>query len=183
MLGDLGWKPGADGILERDGVKLEFTLETNQGNELREQMVVIIQEQLSEIGVRVHVALAEWPTFVSRLLGANYEAVVVGWTGTADPDGYGYTVWHSSQFPGRNTSQYSNPRVDWLFEQARVEMDLQKRTDYYHEIQEILAEEQPYVFGYFADQINVIHQRFKGWVPTPQREGILLSLKNVWMQQ
>ncbi len=181
MLADLGWTPGDDGILERNGERLAFTLETNQGNELREQMVVIIQEQLGQIGVDVTVSLSEWPTFVDRLLAANYEAVVVGWTGTADPDGYGYTVWHSSQFPGRNTSQYANDRVDWLLEEARREMDLEQRKEYYYEVQEILAEEQPYIFGYFDDQINVIDHRYKGWVPTPQREGILLSLKNVWL--
>ena len=168
--------------MTKDGEEFEFTLETNQGNELREQMVVIIQEQLSEIGIKVNLSISEWPTFVDRLLAANFEAVVVGWTGTADPDGYGYTVCHSSQFPGRNTSQYKNERVDWLLEQARTEMDLERRTELYHEFQEILAEEQPYVFGYFADQINAIHVRFQGWVPTPQREGILLSLKNVYIQ-
>ena len=182
MLADLGWELNDDGILERDGELLSFTLETNQGNELREQMVVIIQEQLSQIGVDVSVSLSEWPSFVDRLLAANYEAVVVGWTGTADPDGYGYTVWHSSQFPGRNTSQYANERVDYLLEQARREMDLEARKEYYFEFQEILAEEQPYLFGYFADQINVVENRYQGWVPTPQREGIFLSLKNVWIE-
>ncbi len=183
LMEEAGWVMNANGRLEKDGEVFQFTLETNQGNELREQMVVIIQEQLGDIGVDVRVSLSEWPTFVDRLLSANYEAVVVGWTGTADPDGYGYTVWHSSQFPGRNTSQYANDRVDYLFEQARIEMDIDLRTEYYHEIQEILAEEQPYVFGYFADQIHAVHRRFNGWVPTPQREGILLSLKNVWMEQ
>ncbi len=182
LMAEAGWTLNDDGKMEKDGEEFAFTLETNQGNELREQMVVIIQEQLSEIGIDVTVSLSEWPTFVDRLLAANYEAVVVGWTGTADPDGYGYTVWHSSQFPGRNTSQYANDRVDYLFEQARVEMDIDKRTEYYHEIQEILAEEQPYVFGYFADQIHVAHARYQGWVPTPQREGIMLTLKNVWIE-
>ncbi len=182
LMAEAGWTLNSDGKMEKDGEVFAFSLETNQGNELREQMVVIVQEQLSQIGIDVTVSLSEWPTFVDRLLAANYEAVVVGWTGTADPDGYGYTVWHSSQFPGRNTSQYANDRVDYLLEQARIEMDIDKRAEYYFEFQEILAEEQPYVFGYFADQIHVANARYQGWVPTPQREGILLSLKNVWIE-
>ncbi|NMB02442.1 MAG: peptide-binding protein [Firmicutes bacterium] len=183
MLAEAGWTPGKDGILEKDGQRFEFTLETNQGNELREQMVVIIQEQLSEIGIVVNVSILEWPTFVDRLLSANFEAVVVGWTGTADPDGYGYTVWHSSQFPGRNTSKYANDRVDWLLEEARREMDIELRAKYYQEVHAILAEEQPYVFGYFADQVYAVHKRFKGFIPTPQRDGIHLSLPRVWMEK
>lgn len=183
MMAEAGWTPGSDGILQKDGQRFEFTLETNQGNELREQMVVIIQEQLSELGIKVNVSVLEWPTFVDRLLSANFEAVVVGWTGTADPDGYGYTVWHSTQFPGRNTSKYANERVDWLLDEARREMDIELRAKYYQEVHAILAEEQPYVFGYFADQVYAVHKRFTGFVPTPQRDGIHLSLPRVWIEK
>lgn len=183
LLAEAGWTRGRGGFLEKDGQRFEFTLETNQGNELREQMVVIIQEQLSDIGMQVNVSISEWPTFVDRLLGSNFEAVVVGWTGTADPDGYGYTVWHSSQFPGRNVSKYANERVDWLLEEARREMDIDLRAKYYQEVHAILAEEQPYVFGYFADQVYAFNKRYKGFIPTPQRDGIHLSLSRVWMEQ
>ena len=46
-------------------------------------------------------------------------------------------------------------------------MDIKERKKYYYKIQEILAEEQPYVFLYVPYALPVVHKRFKGIKPAP----------------
>jgi len=77
---------------------------------------VIVQAQLAQIGVQAEIALLDWPTFVRQLFASDFEAILVGWTGHPDPDPFNYTIWHSSQWTGRNFAHYKNPQVDQLLE-------------------------------------------------------------------
>src|SRR4030095_10183112 len=52
LLAGEGWRDSnGDGILDRDGKKFEFTLVTNLGNQMREDALVMIQDDLRKIGV------------------------------------------------------------------------------------------------------------------------------------
>src|SRR5204863_7143781 len=50
MLDAAGWKPGADGVREKGGVRLEFTVGVTSGNRARELAEEMIQQQLAQIG-------------------------------------------------------------------------------------------------------------------------------------
>jgi peptide/nickel transport system substrate-binding protein len=60
---------------------------------------------------------------------------------------------------------FSNPEVDLLLEEGRGTFDPEKRKKAYFRIQEILAEEQPYVFLYVPDALPVVQSRFHGIHP------------------
>jgi len=62
---------------------------------------------------------------------------------------------------------FANPEVDRLLDEGRGTFDLEKRKKAYFRIQEILAEEQPYVFLYVPEALPVVHHRFRGIVPAP----------------
>ena len=57
LLDDAGWKTGADGIRERDGKRLAFTLITQAGFAIRESVAQAIERQLRDVGVDVRVEL------------------------------------------------------------------------------------------------------------------------------
>ena len=63
---------------------------------------------------------------------------------------------------GRNTSGFSNARVDELYQLARVTTDIAKRAEYYKEIQEIVAEEVPYGFLSLRDLHTAYRSHIKG---------------------
>lgn len=53
MLAEAGWKDtNGDGILDKDGKKFSFTLKTNQGNKVREDIAVVVQEQLKKSALK-----------------------------------------------------------------------------------------------------------------------------------
>ncbi len=168
-----GWQDSdGDGILDKDGKPFSFTLMTNQGNKMRQLCATIIQSNLKQIGIRVKIRILEWASFIHQYIDKkNFEAVILGWSLSRDPDQY--SIWHSSQIKeGQyNFVSYSNPEVDRLLVEGRRTFDTEKRKEIYHKIHAILAEEQPYTFLYVADALPVVHKRFHGIEVAPAGIG------------
>ena len=53
LLDAAGWKPGSDGVREKNGVRLEFANSTTAGNHVREQAQQLLQQNWQEIGVKM----------------------------------------------------------------------------------------------------------------------------------
>ncbi len=62
---------------------------------------------------------------------------------------------------------YNNPEVDTLLEKGRRTFDINERKKAYFRIQEILADELPYIFLYVPESTPIVHARFKGIEPSP----------------
>ena len=54
ILDEAGWMPGADGVREKNGVRLEFTNSTTAGNHVREQAQQLLQQNWREIGAKMN---------------------------------------------------------------------------------------------------------------------------------
>ncbi len=169
LLAEAGWKDtNGDGILDKDGRPFEFTILTNMGNNLRKNTATIIQWRLAKIGIKVNIRVLEWSTFVNEFIDKRrFEAVILGWSISPDPDQY--DIWHSSKTGEKefNFIGYSNPEVDELLEKGRRTFSIEERKKAYFRIQEILAEELPYIFLYVPDATPIVHSRFKGIKPSP----------------
>ncbi|HSE93289.1 MAG TPA: peptide-binding protein [Methylomirabilota bacterium] len=161
LLAEAGWKEkNADGILVKDGKPFTFTLLTNQGNDERKKIAEIIQASLREVGVGVDIKILEWASFIKEYVKKRrFEAIVLGWGIGQDPDQY--NIWHSSQTgPDQlNHVSFASAAVDELLERGRTSCHQAERKKYYDRIQEILAEEQPYVFLYFPDALPTVARR------------------------
>ena len=169
LLAEAGWKDeNGDGVLEKDGRPFRFAILTNQGNEERKMTAEIIQKRLERIGIQVEIRVAEWASFINYFIkNRRFETVLLGWATGQDPDLY--DIWHSSKtLPDEfNFVSYQDQEVDRLIEEGRHTFDQKRRKACYDRIQEILAEDQPYIFLYTPFALPVIHARFKGIAPAP----------------
>jgi len=135
---------------------------------VRGKCAEIIQRRLAEVGIKMKIRTLEWAAFVNDFISKRkFEATILGWTITPDPDIY--DVWHSSKTsPDElNFVSYNNAEVDALLEAGRSTFDLAARKRAYDRIQEILAEDQPYTFLYVPDALPIISARFRGIAPAP----------------
>jgi peptide/nickel transport system substrate-binding protein len=151
-----------DGILEKDGKPFSFEILTNQNKE-REMTAVLIQRRLKEVGIEVNIRVLEWASFLGRFIKPKqFDAVVLGWSLSLDPDQYG--IWHSSQqAPGQfNFISYSNPQADMLLEAGRIELNPDKRMKIYHAFSKILLEDSPVIYLSAGYGLSAIHKRVKG---------------------
>ncbi|MGE5283926.1 MAG: peptide-binding protein [Actinomycetota bacterium] len=167
LLAEAGWKE-RDGRLVKDGQPFEFTVLTNAGNEARAKTAAILQQNLAEVGIAMKIRTVEWAAFINQFIDKrDFDAVILGWSLAPDPDQY--DIWHSSKTGPKelNFVGFANPEVDRLLEEGRRTFDIEKRKKAYFRIQEILAEEQPYVFLYVPDALPVVQKRFQGIHPAP----------------
>jgi peptide/nickel transport system substrate-binding protein len=168
LLAEAGWQKNSDGVLTKGGKPFQFTILTNQGNDLRLKTAQIIQYRLKKLGIDVKIRVVEWASFLKNFIDkGNFEAIVMGWTIPPDPDLF--DVWHSSKTGPKelNFVGYKNPEVDRLIVEGRGTFDQERRRRCYFRIQEILADEQPYTFLYVPDALPVVQARFRGIEPAP----------------
>ncbi|GAB4485753.1 MAG: peptide-binding protein [Thermodesulfovibrionales bacterium] len=169
LLQEAGWTDtDGDGILDKDGRPFRFTILTNMGNSLRKNTATIIQWRLGMVGIKADIRALEWSTFINEFIDKRrFEVVLLGWNIGLDPDQY--DIWHSSKTKEKelNFVSYSNPEVDRLLEQGRRTFAVEERKKAYYRIQEILADELPYLFLYVPEATPIVHARFQGITPTP----------------
>lgn len=180
LLAEAGWKPGRDGILEKDGVPFAFTLLVNQGNDERIKVAVILQQMFRSIGISIKIRTVEWAAFIKEFVNTKkFDALILGWTISNDPDLF--EVWHSSAISshGLNFISYSNPEVDALLEKGRITQDQDERKRIYDRFQEILHEDQPYLFLYVPYALPMVSARVRGIEPAPA--GISYNFDRWWI--
>ncbi|MGB3399793.1 MAG: peptide-binding protein [Candidatus Deferrimicrobiaceae bacterium] len=169
LLAEAGWKDAdGKGVLKKGGRKFAFTVLTNAGNESRAKTAAIIQQNLAAVGIRMEIRTLEWSAFINEFVDKRkFDAVILGWSISQDPDQY--DIWSSKKTGPKelNFVGFADAEVDRLLEEGRRTFDIEKRKKAYFRIQEILAEEQPYVFLYYPDSLPAVQKRIRGIEPAP----------------
>lgn len=166
LLEEAGFTPNAQGQMSKNGQPLAFSILTNQGNEQRILTATLIQSQLARLGIETKIRTVEWAAFIREFVHkGRFDAVILGWTITQDPDVF--QIWHSSQAHdgGLNFTRFHNAEVDAILEQARAIPNREKRQKLYWRLQEILAAEQPYCFLFVPYALPIVQSRFHGIKP------------------
>jgi peptide/nickel transport system substrate-binding protein len=189
-----GWTKGDDGIYAKDGTPLSFSIVTNSGNAIRETLVQVAAEQYKQIGVNAEPKTESFEALVDRLTqskdptygdrgGHDYDAVVIGWSLTADPDMY--SIWDSnSTHAGENNSiQYKNPDLDKAIDDSRTKCAQADRKDAFKRANQILNEEQPYNFGFANNVLLGVSTKIQGIDPGPYARFGQAKPETWWVQQ
>jgi len=149
-----------DGVREfADGTPVEFALETNAGNTLREGFCLIMQEDMAKIGIKANFNPIDFNTLVNKLFSSTTEAVVLGLTGGDEPnsganvykhDG-GLHFWHYSAADG--DIYEVEKKIDDLYNQGVSTYDNDEAFEIYKEFQILFATED-------LGMINSVNQQF-----------------------
>jgi ABC-type transport system substrate-binding protein len=194
LLEEAGWRRNREGWLEKNGKRLQFTLITNNGNEIRKAILTVAQDAWRKLGIDVRTDLLEWAVFIQeRVDKADFDALVLGWTMGIEPDLY--QIWHSSQTnPYQlNFVGFKDEEVDDLIIKIRQEYDHERQVAYCHRLHEIIAREQPYTFLYVTKWTAILDKRIvieeknaEGKVVykkiTPTKTGNYMFYFNKWIK-
>lgn len=161
LLAEAGWiDRDRDGVREKNGVPFVFELAFSANVAEYDQLGTVYQEELKRAGIKVNLNPLEWASFQERLHKRTFDASMLAWLTTSQHDPY--QLWHSSQAKaGSNYPGFVNAEADALIEKARLEFDRDKRIKLYHRFQEILHEEQPYIFLYARPGLIAVDKRFQ----------------------
>jgi peptide/nickel transport system substrate-binding protein len=170
ILSQLGWQDtDGDLILDREGQELGFAILADRGDLLKESVIQRIKWQLFKVGIRIEVEfLDQKELFQERLFPGRFQAALLQFNASIDPDKYTSFFWHSSRIGSWNFGSYRNPQVDRLIDLGRVTQDFEERRDIYHRIHALIAHDRPASFLFVRRIYFGISSRFEGIHPSPE---------------
>ena len=173
LLDEAGWKVGSDGVRQKDGVRLAFTMSTTAGNKAREQAQQLVQQNFKKINVEMTIknmpASVVWGDYTVK---SQYDTLMVGWDALLYPDpDYGDRI-KSDSIPaqggsGSNYVQYKNPEIDELCAKGVTTVDQAERKKIYDRIQEILLDDMPFAPIFAYEIIIGVKDRIENYKPNP----------------
>ncbi len=149
LLDATGWiDSDGDGVRDRDGISLAFTLLASEELNMVD-MAETIARAWQDLGIDASVEIADAAQVPSEIRARSYDAALTEFSLLSDPDPYPF--WHSSQAeePGQNFSGFSNEQADLLMEAGRKTVDQEELTGIYRSFQQIFAEEVPSLLLYY----------------------------------
>jgi peptide/nickel transport system substrate-binding protein len=151
ILDDAGWVPGADGVREKKGVRLEFVNSTTAGNHVREQAQQFLQQNWQEIGAKMNIsnlpAAVMWGDY---WMMSKFETAMVGIGFMIGPDPDASDFFSSRSIgaqggTGQNTTQYKSAEVDALLQEGASTVEPEKRKAIYQKMQTVTRRDLPYL--------------------------------------
>ncbi len=134
ILADLGWKPGPDGVLVKDGQRFSFVHYGQTGFAQYEKVNTMLQAQLDKVGIEMEIRLLEPAAFNQKLREqVDPKDMDSHLTGAGPTFSTRITFrFHSKSCPaGHNVYGYSNPRLTsflWKGSQLPIEESTEKRS-------------------------------------------------------
>ena len=172
LLTQAGFRYENQVLKDRAGNPVEFTVVTNSGNAAREKMAAMIQQDLSQIGVKMRVVTLDFPSLIERMTRTfDYEACLLGLVNTdLDPNSQ-MTVWLSSGENHQWNPNQKTPATSWeaeidklMQQQASALSDRQRKTKF-DQVQQIVAEQQPFLYLVNKDVLTAVSPAVVGGAP------------------
>ncbi len=180
MLADAGWAPGSDGILEKDGMRLQLDFLVPEGTRTTEQMALLFQQNMGDLGIQIDLTFMEFTAAVDRVDAREFDLFTMAWGLAVDPDPY--PIWHSTS--PWNDPGFEHARSDELIELGRATMAQSERAEIYREWQQVINQELPYIFLNYAVVIGAMNERVQGYDRDPGPLGPLVGrhlLREIWL--
>ncbi len=179
ILADRGYRL-QNGVLVKDGRPFAFTMTTNAGNRVREEVLVKVQAQLARLGIEVELRPLEMGAFRKKVGSGDYDAYVGGWVFAGKTELK--VLFDSSSTPpnGLNMVGYRSGDVDRLLGRigdAETHAELQPIL---FEIQRQIHDDQPYTFLFESQRLAGVSRRLEG-VGIDAPADPLRFLERAWM--
>ncbi len=163
-------------LLDADGNRVKFTLNTNSGNKIRENMGNQVEEDLEAIGMDVNFRTINFNVLIGKLSGSlDWECIMLGLTGGNEPNN-GANVWFTdgnlhmfNQKPsagqqpieGRQVADWEK-EIDRLFIEGARELDQEKRKAIYVEIQRLVSDNVPFIYLVNPKSFAAVRNKIEG---------------------
>lgn len=170
LLDSLGWRDAnGDGIRERNGRPLRFTLMTPASSGTRDRYAALIQERLRLLGVDVVHDRLDGAAFTERLRTGNFDAAVGALGADPGPSGLRQSWGTSGITAGLNFGGYASPVFDAYVDSASATSDPAKARAYVTRAAEVINADAPAIWLYDQRFTAGAHRRLE--IPTPRADA------------
>ena len=181
LLEEAGWTDtDGDNIRDKviDGEKLSFEFDLNY---MTTQVTwrdeaQMISEALYEAGLKCNIVPLDFAVLYDNARNHKFDAMLAAWAGSSVPEDF-TQIWHTESWAskGSNFTGFGNAQSDALIDSIKYTLDMDERITMVRRLQEIIYDEQPYVFMFSSTRRNAIHKRFGNADMYFERPGVLIN--------
>jgi peptide/nickel transport system substrate-binding protein len=173
LLDEAGWKaPPAGGTRQRDGKLLSFTLITQAGYAIRENMAQAIQRQLRDVGVDLRIQLHDGTAISQIWFEGQFDAMLHWWQMPADPELTLFFAADRTPPAGRNINYFRDDDLTKILYASDRTVDRAERLRLLHRAQELIADSVPEIPLYNVTRLDAIPARLQNFKGNPTNTGI-----------
>ncbi|MCC6319800.1 MAG: peptide ABC transporter substrate-binding protein [Gemmatimonadaceae bacterium] len=178
LLDSAGWTDAdGDGIREREGVRLGFTLLTQAGFAIRESVSQAVQRMLRDVGADVKIQLVDGTAISSLWFEGKFDAMLHWWHMPADPEITLFFASDRTPPAGRNINYVADSTLDRLMYASDREIDQARRRAILVRVQQRLAELAPEIPLYNVTRLDGVPAALRNFKGNPTNTGVFW---NVW---
>ncbi len=130
-----------------EGVSVRLSYPTYM-SQIQEQAEAIAAE-FGKAGFKVQLEPLERAVMWENYKGKKLEMFIYWWDDAPEPDRYMYSLFHSKS----RDYYYKNTKVDELLDKGRTTLDREKRAEIYHQLDDVLYEDAPWVYMYVVPEV------------------------------
>ena len=173
LLDEAGWvDSNNDGTRDKDGVELVLVYSTTAGREVREQTQVVAQQYLSDVGIGIEIQNNSYDTMWNSygqggpIATGQYD--IAEWSSVGDFPDPNESQWLCSEIPSDESPDGSNwygicdEDLDALLQAQAVEVDPDKRVEFFHEIGKIMSDKVYWLGVWHDNDVWTINRRTRG---------------------
>jgi peptide/nickel transport system substrate-binding protein len=183
LLAEAGWQDSdGDGILDRAGQPLSFTIMVSE-DRTRQDLATVIQQQLRAVGIDMRLQVMEFQTLLAAHRGRDYQAVLSSWildTFRIDPTTL-FSCEQAQTPESANRAGYCNPEADRLMVAGLRETDDARARQIWQEFTQVLQRDQPIAFLVWTEMLAGRAPRIQG-VEMDAR-GKLVAAQRWWIPE
>ena len=140
-----------DALASGDFPRVTLTISGSFGAAIPTYLEVILEQWRQELGIEVEIQQTEWATFLQDVNDKKYQMFSLGWIADyPDPQNFLDVLLHSDS--QSNHTNYGNPEVDRLLEEARTEGDRERRFQLYNQVEQMILDDAPWVWTWFSGE-------------------------------
>ncbi|HKR03374.1 MAG TPA: ABC transporter substrate-binding protein, partial [Bacteroidia bacterium] len=181
LLADAGWKDtDGDNILDKtiEGkkIKMEFNLNYLLTTPDWKDMATMIAGALGKINIKANLNPLDFPVFFSNERMHDFDMALASWGQSSTPEDF-TQIWHTGSWTnmGSNFTGFGNSQTDALIDSIKHTLNDSVRNEMSKRFQQIVYDEQPYVFLFASLRRNIIHKRFGNQELYFERPGLMLN--------
>jgi peptide/nickel transport system substrate-binding protein len=172
LLDEAGWKDAnGDGVREKDGQRFAFTLITQAGFAVRENVAQVLQRQFKDVGVEAAVQLHDGTSISKLWFEGKFHAMLHWWQLPADPELTLFFAKDRMPPRGRNINYVSDDALTALVYAADRSVSQAERGKVLGEAQARIAELAIEIPLYGVSKLDAVPARLKGFTGNPTNTG------------
>jgi peptide/nickel transport system substrate-binding protein len=171
LLDSAGWRRGADGVRAKSGQRLAFTLITQAGFAIRENVAQALQQQFRAIGVDAKVQLVDGTAISALWFSGKFDAMLHWWQQPADPEITLFFAKDRAPPRGRNINYLQDDSLTTLLYASDRTVNEAQRLTLLKAAQQRVALLAPEIPLYNTAKVDAVPATLDGFTGNPTNSG------------